>query len=661
MRLPWNDLLYAVLFTLLTVLSIQYAATAHCFLIHGPRSFYYPSCIQTYHAIQWRPVQYATLFSLLPLLLLCSTRAIPERWSRGLAILYAVALIFVCFGIREDISLFELSSLAYNFDRTLPAVPLRRPYVVAFALLLFVAWRLLEPRRLLLLLVVPALLEFGIPVAENKLNLHGNEDPRLLFIHTRHLFDHGFFAYDPNDAIGRAPDLIQPLFHVLSVTVSRATGVDPLFTWPILCFLSTVTSSFLIYLIAQKLLRDDRLAALTAVFAFAVCYRTLAWTHPEVLGYTLSLGSIYALLCHLEQPRWQFTIVSGILLGAAALTYATTLVFAGGTLLALASGHALADLRRGRRRFDLFVPLLVAALVAAPYYWDLFSKTSFRGVRVSYVGLNWFPFQCTDTLGCSPIFSGFSVSLLALFAWSSRRATNRLTVLLLLAPVTVLLFNVVPYHLGWTDFFVKCDRFSSYAWALPYALAAVLAIRSLGTVFLREACAILALFCGVYYALEEGDGAAWDNRSDHVDHRFYAWIRSNVSDDALFLLTDSGQLGTSWFYTMTGRDYALPNTVESVGGTGWETGFISGSSYHEKVIERVDEWLALDQGDASELRGFFARYGLTHVIHCLTSLESQAGQSRSRWRAESRAVYEVADVVRCDDEARCCLLEFVPE
>ena len=164
-----KELLFAALFVLFVIAFVHSASIGHCFLVWGPRSVYYPPCVQSYEAAGWHLPQYLTLFAMLPLALTCTAASIPENWARAFGAVYAMILIYVCFRMDPNIALFGYSDVLACFGyASPPPIRLHPVYILAFVLIMFVAWRNLPPRLLRLQMLIPAVLSYGIPIADGK-------------------------------------------------------------------------------------------------------------------------------------------------------------------------------------------------------------------------------------------------------------------------------------------------------------------------------------------------------------------------------------------------------------------------------------------------------------------------------------------------------------
>jgi hypothetical protein len=605
------ELMVIILITGLLVSLDQYWQQVHCFLVYGQQSVYFAPCISAHKHEALSLTQYLVFAGCLFGALVAGRMGIPEWLKVLLAVVIGSVVVVMVFNARPEMKLWEYASI---FGRKTQTLVVSREVMLGLIAVLFLGlWR--NYRFLFLpLLALTAVLAYGIPLLENKTSLYGNEDPTLLFTHTRHLVSHGFFTYDPNDIVGGGPDLVQPLFHVTAAVLSELCGIDALYTWPALSFLASLASTFFLFAIGKIFLKDERWAVVAAVAAHAVGYRTLAWTHPEVLGYMFSCCAIWCVLAYWKTGKRAYMVTTGLMLGAVGLTYATAFVFGvmvnAGLMATLFIYHIIKN-----RVIDwrLFIAPAISAVIIWPYYAHLFAETEISGARLSYVGSKWFPLVCTERQECSPVFAAVSVGLLLIFIAAAWKSMRSFLLAVIVFSSLILLYNHIPYRLGWSSVFFKCDRYSSYAW--PFiAIGCAWVAKRFSNKVLGASLLFVMFFSGFYYTVHEADGASFDIRPDVARYELYAWARDSIERDSLVLIYGMNSVDTAYFYDVTGLQYLLPNGKYRTIGTTWESGFLSGTRYHKDIIDRTDEWLNLDKGDVDAVKAFVEKYRITHLL-----------------------------------------------
>lgn len=469
-----------------------------------------------------------------------------------------------------------------------------------------------------IIIIILCIFSYGIPLSENKL-LWGIEDTWVYFKHARSVYENKAFLFDPNDLINKTPDYTPPLFNAISATFSMITGIDVIYSWIFLCFISALASSLFIYLITKMLTKDSMISFLSSILAFSISYRTLAWTHPEVFGTTMVLGSLFFILKYiLFKEDFKYLILCGLFIACAILSHLIPGIFACVLVFFISIYHIIR-----KRGVKIFIPLILGLILTLPYYYQLLTETSFLSgtgmeSRNKQIGENWVPFMCTDLRYCSPIFSGLAITFLLIFfflAYQHRKKENYILILLMVLSSSFLLYHVLFYRWGLFPFVMKSNRFSSLTFII-YSVAAVFVLKDLKKP-VKIFFIFLFIFFGLYYSYYEGKDASWSIKTSSEDFKFFTWIRENIGKDARFLIYNQRSYDISKFYDIAGRNYILPSTKgpNEVEGQFWESGFIGLSKNYEYVKNRVNEWLELNKTNNSDLVLFFSKYNVTHVLY----------------------------------------------
>lgn len=463
-------------------------------------------------------------------------------------------------------------------------------------------------------IILLSVFSYGIPYSENEI-LWGIEDTWMHFIHTRHVYNYGSFLFDPNDLITKTPDYFPPLSPMLSAVLSRVVGIDVIYSWIVLCFVSTITSSLFIYLIAKILTKDSRISFIAVIFAFCISYRTLAWTITEVFATPMVLGSLYFILKYvLFRNDFKYLILCGLFLTTTMLIHFVPALFISVLIFSISLYFFIR-----KRNARIFIPIVLALLLSFPYYYGLVTETNFlNSDRNQLIGRNWIPFMCTDVRVCSPIFMGLISAFLLVFlslAYHYRKDEIYRLILLMVLVSSFLLYHVLLYRWGLLPTYIQAHRFSSLVFII-YSIAAVFVLKDLKKP-INILFIFLFIFFGLYYSYYEGKDASWFIKTSSDDFKFFTWIRENTDEDARFLIYNQRSYDISEFYDIAGRNYILPSTEgpNEVAGQFWESGFISLTKNHKYVEGRVNEWLELNKTDNSELVSFFSKYNINYVLY----------------------------------------------
>jgi len=461
-------------------------------------------------------------------------------------------------------------------------------------------------------IILLSIFSYGIPFVENKI-LWGIEDTQMHFIHSRHVYNYGRFLFDPNDVITKTPDYTQPIFHILSAAFSRTIGIDVIYSWIILCFVSTIVSSLFIYLITKLFTKNSEISFVAAIFAFSISYRTLAWTHPEVLGTTMVLGSLYFILKYvLSRKDIKYLFLCGLFLTVAVLTHFVSGAFAGALVFSISLYYWIK-----KRDAKIFIPIALGLFLSLPYYYELLTETDFlNSNRNTLIGKNWIPFICTDNRICSPIFMGlitaFVLALIGFIYWYRKNKNYRLILLMVLVS-SFLLYHILLYRWGLLPTHTQSHRFSSLTF-IVYSIAATFILKDLKRP-VKVLFVFLFIFFGLYYSFYEGKDAYWSIRPNSEKFIFFSWVRENIADNARFLVYDTSPPHMTEFYDIAGKNYVLPSTSRKIEGQFWESGFVSLTKNHEYAKNRVNEWLDLDKTNSEDIETFFSKYNVTHVLY----------------------------------------------
>lgn len=483
--------------------------------------------------------------------------------------------------------------------------------ITILSALLTIAYLKRHEKIFFIALILLSVFSYGIPYHENKI-LWGIEDTWMHFIHSRHVYDHGSFLFDPNDLITRMPNYFYPLSPVLSTVFSRVVGIDVIYSWIMLCFASTLVSSFFVYLIAKLLTKKSGISFIAAIFAFSVSYRTLAWTHTEVFATPMVLGGLYFVLKYaLFRDELEYLILCGLFVAGTVLTHVVPGFFMYVLIFSL-SLHRLIE----KHDVKILIPVILGITLSSPYFYELLTGTNFLGSeRNRLIGRNWLPFMCTDLRFCSPVFMGLITTFLLVFFGLAFRYKKDETYRLILSMVLVssfLLYHVVLYRWGLLPSHTQSHRFSSLTF-ITYSFAAVFVLKDLKKP-IKIMFVFLFIFFGFYYSFYEGKDASFSIRLNSEEFVFFTWIRENIHD-ARFLLYETSPIGMTKFYDITGKNYVLPSTSRKIEGEFWESGFVSLTKNREQVRDRVNEWLELDKTSSEDVRNFFLKYNVTHVLY----------------------------------------------
>jgi hypothetical protein len=354
--------------------------------------------------------------------------------------------------------------------------------------------------------------------------------------------------------------------------------------------------------------------------------------------------AVWCVLAYWKAGSRTYMVTTGLMLGAVGLTYATAFVF--GVMVNAGLMATLFIYRFIKNRvFDwrLFIAPAISAVIIWPYYAHLFAETEISGARLSYVGSKWFPMVCTEHQECSPVFAAVSVSLLLMFivaAWKNIRSLLLASIVLL---SMILLYNLIPFRLGWSSVFFKCDRYSSYAW--PFiAIGCVWVAMRFSNRVLGASLLFVMFFSGFYYTVHEADGASFAIRPDVSSYELYAWARDSVERDSLVHIYGMNAIKTAYFYDVTGLQYLLPNGNTRTIGTTWESGFLSGTRYHKDIIDRTDEWLNLNKRNVDAVKTFVEKYRVTHLLV----------RKKKLTEGELKVITEIASQLKCGRENNYC-------